>query len=80
MHCDLCFERQAKSSHISSFGKISIVFRAVFREDDPLRRLQGTIELNSKAPKDIQRLFGDMANENYEISRHVKGKIHPCVR
>ena len=73
MHCNLCFERQTKSWHISSCGKIVCQncvqkLKMTHCEDckGPCTR---TIELNSKAPKEVQRLFGDITYEIKAVSK-----------
>ena len=73
MHCNLCFERQARSWHISSCGKIACQncvqkLKMTHCEDckGPCTR---TIELNSKAPKDVQKLFGDIGAEIKAVSK-----------
>ena len=73
MHCNICSERQARSWHISSCGKIACQncvqkLKKTHCEDckGPCTR---TIELNSKAPKEVQRLFGDITNEIKAVSK-----------
>ena len=73
IHCNLCFERQSRSWHISSCGKIACQncvqkLKKTHCEDckGPCTR---TIELNSKAPKEVQRLFDDITDEIKALSK-----------
>ena len=73
MHCNLCFERQARSWHISSCGKIACQNCVQKLKKTHCEECKGpcarTIELNSKAPKEVQRLFGDITNEIKAVSK-----------
>ena len=67
LHCNVCHNRQARSWHLSSCGKVVC--------QDCLQRIKTTrcgdcqgpctksVELNSRAPKDVQMLFGDVTEE-----------------
>jgi len=75
LHCNVCFERQAKSWHISACGKVVC--------EDCLQQVRTshcgdcrgpctrTIELNSRAPKDVKRLFGDVTEEIKAVSKII---------
>ena len=75
LHCNLCYERKAQSWHISSCGKIVCQnclqqLRMTHCGDcrGPCTR---TIELNSRAPRDVQRLFGDISEEIKAVSKII---------
>ena len=73
MHCNLCFERQAKAWHISSCGKIAcqncVQKLKKTQCDDCKGPCTRTLELNSKAPKEVRRLFGDITEEIKAVSK-----------
>ena len=75
LHCNLCFERQARSWHIAPCGKIvcqsCVQSLKTTHCGDCKAPCSRTIELNSKAPKDVQRLFGDVTAEIKNISKVV---------
>ena len=75
LHCNICHERQTKSWHISSCGRVVC--------QDCLHRIKTTtckdcggpctrtVELNSKAPKDVQKLFGDVTEDIKAVSKII---------
>jgi len=75
LHCNICHERQTKSWHISSCGRVVC--------QDCLHRIKTTtckdcggpctrtVELNSKAPKDVQKLFGDVSEDIKAVSKII---------
>ena len=80
-HCNICHKRQARSWHVSSCDKVVC--------QDCLQRIWSsrcwncrgpctkTVEINSRAPEDVQRLFRDIIDEIkkkkrlYKMSRQI---------
>ena len=75
IHCNICTERQAKSWHISSCGKIvcqnCLQKLKVTHCGDCKGPCARTIKLNSQAPKDVQKLFGDVGEEIKAASKII---------
>jgi len=75
IHCNICSERQAKSWHISSCGKITcqncLQKLKVTHCGDCKGPCARTIELNSRAPKDVLKLFGDVQEEIKKVSKII---------
>ena len=73
LHCNVCHNRQTRSWHVSSCGKVVC--------QDCLERIrttrcgdcQGpctrTVELNSRAPEDVKRLFRDVVDEIKKVGK-----------
>ena len=75
LHCNLCHERQTKSWHISSCGRV-VCHDCLHRiKTIPCRDCGGpctrTVELNSKAPKEVRKLFGDVTEDIKAVSKII---------
>jgi len=75
LHCNVCHERQAKSWHISSCGRVVCQDCLHRIKTSPCGDCGGpctrTVELNSKAPKDVQKLFGDVSEDVKAVSKII---------
>ena len=76
LHCNVCHERQTKSWHISSCGRVVCQDCLHRIKTKPCRDCGGpctrTVELNSKAPKDVQKLFGDVSADIKTVSKIIE--------
>ena len=75
LHCNICHERQTKSWHISFCGRVVCQDCLHGIKTTPCRDCRGpctrTVELNSKAPKDVQKLFGDVSEDIKAVSKII---------
>jgi len=75
LHCNVCHERQTKAWHISSCGRVVCQDCLHRIKTSPCGDCGGpctrTVELNSKAPKDVQKLFGDVSEDIKTVSKII---------
>jgi len=75
LHCNVCHDRQTKSWHISSCGRVICQDCLPGIKTTPCKDCRGpcirTVELNSKAPKDVQKLFGDVSEDVKAVSKII---------
>ena len=76
LHCNVCHERQARSWHISSCGHVVCQDCLHSIKTSPCGDCGGlctrTVELNSKAPKDVQKLFSDVSADVKAVSKIIE--------
>jgi len=75
LHCNICHERQTKAWHISSCGRVVCQDCLHGIKTTPCKDCgvpcTRTVELNSKAPKDVQKLFGDVTEDIKAASKII---------
>jgi len=73
LHCNFCHNRQTRSWHVSSCGKVVCQNCLPRIRTTMCGYCQGpctkTVELNSKAPEDVQRLFRDVVDEVKKVGK-----------